>query len=60
MRRLGVLGKGGGMNVPVSGGLGGMGLLPSVRSLDMQGNVHLLSLTSWRRFRNNLMVADIE
>ena len=60
MRRLGVLGKGGGMNVPVSGVLGGMGLLSSVRSLDIQGNVHLLSLTSWRRFRNSFIVPAIE
>jgi hypothetical protein len=60
MRRLGGLKKGGGMNVPVSGGLGGMGLLSSVRVLGVERNVHLLSLTSWRRFRNNLIVPDIE
>jgi hypothetical protein len=60
MRRLGGLKKGGGMNEPVSGGLGGMELFSSVRVLGVERNVHLLSLTSWRRFRNNLIVPAIE
>lgn len=29
-------------------------------SLGAKEDLHLLSLTSWRRFRNNFMVADIE
>jgi len=36
------------------------GAVDQLESQARRRDVHLLSLTSWRRFRNNLMVADIE
>jgi len=36
------------------------GAIDQLESRARRRDVHLLSLTSWRRFRNNLIVPDIE